>query len=133
MRSGTKMLRIASLLQIIFGLGYFLLARFLLGEGEVVLGDMSGEDALMTVDMMSTGFYGVEQADVQFGDTVVVFGIGPVGLMAIAGAALRGAGRIIGIGIGTLAAMVGVGRSIALVNHFFKARMCRAAGLVQPA
>ena len=31
MRSGTKMLRIASLLQIIFGLGYFLLARFLLG------------------------------------------------------------------------------------------------------
>ncbi len=49
MRSGTKMLRIASLLQIIFGLGYFLLARFLLGEGEVVLGDMSGEDALMTV------------------------------------------------------------------------------------
>ena len=49
MRSGTKMLRIASLLQIIFGLGYFLLARFLLGEGEVVLGDLSGEDALMTV------------------------------------------------------------------------------------
>lgn len=60
--------------------------------------DVSVEDALMTVDMMSTGFYGVEQADVQFGDTVVVFGIGPVGLMAIAGAALRGAGRIIGIG-----------------------------------
>lgn len=40
MRSGTKMLRTASLLQIIFGLGYFLLARFLLGEDE---------DALMTV------------------------------------------------------------------------------------
>lgn len=49
MRSGTKMLRVASLLQIIFGVGYFFLARFLLGEGEVVLGDMSGEDALMTV------------------------------------------------------------------------------------
>ena len=49
MRSGTKLLRIASLLQILFGVGYFLLARFLLGEGEVVLGDMSGEDALMTV------------------------------------------------------------------------------------
>lgn len=60
--------------------------------------DVSVEDALMTVDMMSTGFYGVEQADVQFGDTVVVFGIGPVGLMAVAGAALRGAGRIIAIG-----------------------------------
>ena len=49
MRSGTKGLRIASLLQIIFGVGYFFLARYLLGEGEVVLGDMSGEDALMTV------------------------------------------------------------------------------------
>ena len=49
MRSGTKMLRVASLLQIIFGVGYFFLARFLLGEGEVVLGDLSGEDALMTV------------------------------------------------------------------------------------
>ena len=43
------MLRIASLLQIIFGVAYFFLARFLLGEGEVSLGDLSGEDALMTV------------------------------------------------------------------------------------
>ena len=60
--------------------------------------DVSIEDALMTVDMMSTGFYGVEQANIQFGDTVVVFGIGPVGLMAVAGTALRGAGRIIAIG-----------------------------------
>lgn len=60
--------------------------------------DVSIEDALMTVDMMSTAFHGVELADVQFGDTVVVFGIGPVGLMAVAGAALRGAGRIVGIG-----------------------------------
>ena len=60
--------------------------------------DVSVEDALMTVDMMSTGFYGVEQANIQFGDTVVVFGIGPVGLMAVAGTALRGAGRIIAIG-----------------------------------
>lgn len=56
------------------------------------------EDALMTVDMMSTGFYGAELADIKYGDTVVVFGIGPVGLMAVAGAALRGAGRIIAIG-----------------------------------
>ena len=60
--------------------------------------NVSVDAALMTVDMMSTGFYGVEMADVQFGDTVVVFGIGPVGLMAVAGAALRGAGRIIAIG-----------------------------------
>ena len=49
MRNGTKMLRIASLLQIFFGVAYFFFARFLLGEGEVSLGDLSGEDALMTV------------------------------------------------------------------------------------
>ena len=59
---------------------------------------VSVEAALMTVDMMSTGFYGVEMADVQFGETVVVFGIGPVGLMSVAGTALRGAGRIFAIG-----------------------------------
>lgn len=59
---------------------------------------VSPEAALMTVDMMSTGFYGAENADIQYGDTVVVYGIGPVGLMAIAGASLLGAGRIIAVG-----------------------------------
>ncbi|MDD4565102.1 MAG: zinc-binding dehydrogenase [Eubacteriales bacterium] len=59
---------------------------------------VSTDAALMATDMMSTGFYGAEMADIQLGDTVVVFGIGPVGLMAVAGAKLRGAGRIIAIG-----------------------------------
>ncbi|MGF7143102.1 threonine dehydrogenase-like Zn-dependent dehydrogenase [Anaerotaenia torta] len=59
---------------------------------------VSPEAAVMTVDMMSTGFHGVENANVSFGDTVVVMGIGPVGLMAVAGAHYRGAGRIIAIG-----------------------------------
>ena len=43
----------------------------------------------MLSDMVPTGFHGAELADVQFGDTVLVVGIGPVGLMAVAGAALR--------------------------------------------
>ncbi|MDR0884395.1 MAG: zinc-binding dehydrogenase [Oscillospiraceae bacterium] len=60
--------------------------------------NVSPEAALMTVDMMSTGFHGVELADIGFGDTVAVIGIGPVGLMAVAGAALRGAARIIAVG-----------------------------------
>lgn len=59
---------------------------------------ISFEAALMTVDMMSTGLHGVELAEIGFGDTVVVIGIGPVGLMAVAGARLHGAGRIIGVG-----------------------------------
>jgi len=60
--------------------------------------DMLPEAALMTVDMMSNGFHGVELAEISFGDTVVVLGIGPVDLMAVAGAKLKGAGRIIVVG-----------------------------------
>lgn len=59
---------------------------------------VSVDAALMTTDMMSTGMYGAEMADIHLGDTVVVFGIGPVGLMAVAGAKLLGAGRIYAIG-----------------------------------
>lgn len=54
--------------------------------------------AVMLSDMVPTGFHGVELADIQFGDSVCVIGIGPVGLMAVAGAALRGAGRIYAVG-----------------------------------
>ena len=54
--------------------------------------------ATMLCDMIPTGFHGVELADVQFGDTVCVIGIGPVGLMAVAGTALRGASRIYAVG-----------------------------------
>jgi threonine dehydrogenase-like Zn-dependent dehydrogenase len=60
--------------------------------------DITPESALMTVDMMSTGFHGVELAEVEFGDSVCVIGIGPVGLMAVAAAKLKGAGQIIAIG-----------------------------------
>ena len=58
---------------------------------------VSNEEACMLSDMVPTGFHGVELADVQFGDTVLVVGIGPVGLMAVAGANLRGASRIIAV------------------------------------
>ena len=53
---------------------------------------------VMATDMITTGFSAVEMADIGYGDTVVVIGIGPVGLMSVAGAALRGAGRIIAVG-----------------------------------
>ena len=54
--------------------------------------------AVMLSDMVPTGFHGAELADVQFGDTVLVVGIGPVGLMSVAGAALRGAARVFAVG-----------------------------------
>ena len=55
-------------------------------------------EACMLSDMVPTGFHGAELAAVRFGDTVLVVGIGPVGLMAVAGAALRGAARILAVG-----------------------------------
>lgn len=56
------------------------------------------EVGVMIADMIPTGFHGAELADIQFGDTVCVIGIGPVGLMAVAAAKLRGAARIIAVG-----------------------------------
>lgn len=40
-------------------------------------------------------------------------------------------GRLIGIGIGTLLAMVGVGRSVALFQHLFRDRMLKQTGLME--
>lgn len=59
---------------------------------------MDPASAVMLCDMIPTGFHGVELADVQFGDDVCVIGIGPVGLMSVAAAALRGAGRLFAVG-----------------------------------
>ncbi len=59
---------------------------------------MDYKTAIMLVDMTSTGFQGVEMAEIKFGETVVVLGVGPVGIMAVAGARLAGAGRIFAIG-----------------------------------
>lgn len=54
--------------------------------------------AVSVDDMAATGFTGIEKLEIQFGEVVVVLGVGPVGLMGVAGAALRGAGRIIAVG-----------------------------------
>jgi len=56
------------------------------------------ETAVMISDMVPTGFHGVELAEIEFGMTVCVIGIGSVGLMSVAGAKLHGAGRIIAVG-----------------------------------
>ena len=52
--------------------------------------------AVYVCDMMSTGFAGAEAADIPIGGIAAVFALGPVGLMAVAGAKFRGAGTIIG-------------------------------------
>jgi len=58
---------------------------------------VSDEAAVYTCDMMSTGFAGAENAAIPIGGSVAVFGAGPVGLMAIAGSKLKGAGLIIAV------------------------------------
>ena len=54
--------------------------------------------ATMLSDMVPTGLHASELAEVRYGDDVVVVGIGPVGLMAVRGAVLRGAARIFAVG-----------------------------------
>lgn len=50
-----------------------------------------------------------------------------VGISAVIGFVARG--RLIGIGIGTIAAMIGVGRIVALFNRCFETKLCRTAGV----
>lgn len=75
---------------------------------------ISPAEACMISDMVPTGFHGVELADVQFGDSVLVIGIGPVGLMAVAAANFRGASRI--IGVGTRPNCIEVGRKYGMTD-----------------
>ena len=58
---------------------------------------LSDEQVLMCPDIMSTGFSGAERGEVNIGDTVAVFALGPIGLCAVAGARLKGATTIIGV------------------------------------
>jgi glutathione-independent formaldehyde dehydrogenase len=51
-------------------------------------------DYVMLSDIFPTGYHGTELAGVRPGDTVVIFGAGPVGLMAAHSAALRGAAQV---------------------------------------
>lgn len=76
--------------------------RFLIPDADTTLAKIPEgvtiEQALMCVDVVTTGFTGAENANIKFGDTVVVLGIGPIGLMAVAGAKLSGASRILAVG-----------------------------------
>ncbi|UJF25071.1 NAD(P)-dependent alcohol dehydrogenase [Suttonella sp. R2A3] len=58
---------------------------------------LSDEQVLMCPDIMSTGFKGAENANINIGDIVVIFAQGPIGLCATAGAKLRGASMIIAV------------------------------------
>jgi S-(hydroxymethyl)glutathione dehydrogenase / alcohol dehydrogenase len=56
---------------------------------------MDLDDAVLLTDVTPTGYQAAEMGGIQKGDTVVVFGAGPVGLLAAQSAWLFGAGRVI--------------------------------------
>lgn len=56
---------------------------------------MDLDDAVLLTDVVATGYQAAEMAGIQKGDTVVVFGAGPIGIMAAKSAWLFGAGRVI--------------------------------------
>ncbi len=58
---------------------------------------MSDEHALFLSDILPTGWQAAEHAGIQHGDTVAVWGCGPVGLFAIRSAIIMGAGRVVAI------------------------------------
>ena len=60
---------------------------------------LSDEQVLFLTDIFPTGYSGIDWAGVKGGETVAVFGCGPVGLMAMKSAWLRGAKRVIGVDI----------------------------------
>jgi len=61
----------------------------------IIPDDISDEDALLMTDALSTGYFGAQLGEIAEGDTVVVFGAGPIGLYAARSAWFMGAGRVI--------------------------------------
>jgi threonine dehydrogenase-like Zn-dependent dehydrogenase len=58
---------------------------------------LSDEQVLFLSDILPTGYMAAENADISPGDTVAVWGCGPVGLFSIESAYLLGAERVIAI------------------------------------
>lgn len=64
---------------------------------KVIPEELSDEQVLFLTDILPTSLWGVDMAGVKPGDTVVVLGCGPVGLLAQKWAVYKGAGRVIAV------------------------------------
>ena len=67
------------------------------GALKVPDGISSDEDVLFLSNILPTGYFGADMANVQPGDDVAVFGAGPVGYFATMSSFLRGAARVFSI------------------------------------
>ncbi|MGC1217095.1 MAG: zinc-dependent alcohol dehydrogenase [Phormidesmis sp.] len=62
-----------------------------------VQGDLPDEKVLFLSDIFPTGYMAADNAEIEEGDTVAIWGCGPVGLFAMKSAWMLGAGRVIAI------------------------------------
>ncbi len=60
----------------------------------VVPDELSDEQVLFLTDIFPTGYTGIDWGEVKGGESVAIFGAGPVGLMAAKSAWLRGAAKV---------------------------------------
>jgi alcohol dehydrogenase len=74
------------------------------------------EDVLFVGDILSTGYFGSENADIEPGDTVAVMGCGPVGMCAMVTARLWGPAEIIAVDINQARLDFAVAKGIADVG-----------------
>lgn len=58
---------------------------------------VADEQAILLSDIFPTAYFGADLAEIEAGDTVAVFGCGPVGIFTILSAKLMGAGRVIAV------------------------------------
>ena len=56
--------------------------------------NLTDEQLLFLTDIFPTGYTGVDWAEIKGGESVAIFGAGPVGIMAAKAARLRGAGNV---------------------------------------
>jgi threonine dehydrogenase-like Zn-dependent dehydrogenase len=61
----------------------------------IVPDNLSDEQVLFLTDIFPTGYTGIDWGEVNGGESVAIFGAGPVGIMAAKSAWLRGAARVV--------------------------------------
>lgn len=61
----------------------------------IVPDNLTDDQALFLTDIFPTGYTGIDWGEVHGGETVLIFGAGPVGIMAAKSAWLRGAARVL--------------------------------------
>jgi threonine dehydrogenase-like Zn-dependent dehydrogenase len=94
---------------------------------------LADEQVLLLADIASTGFAAAERGGIHLGDSLAVFGQGPIGLCATLGAKLMGASEIIAIdpdpqrlkmarNFGATAVMLSDGDPLAEIRHLTNGR-----------